>query len=591
MFPGLPTASIPLIKLFDNPYLFTVPVYQRPYAWTTKEAGQLFDDVAAAAGLDDPEAASPDYFLGHIQLLDPEADGNQLPPPFSGPRVYDVIDGQQRLVTLVILASVLRDLEDTAGATAVDDPPIADRLHRMIAVTPNQRDIATRVGRVQCRDAEQAYLETYVLPRLPRALLPPDPEIGEAGAGVAAIQDYFMNEVTALAAADRRKLALYLMEWCHVVVIVSRDIDRAHRLFTVLNDRGKPLERNDIIKAEVLRGMPPKSAPKAVLLWDEAYKATGGDFETFLGHLRLIHGLYRLPIIAAVRGLVRDMGSERFVEDELMPMSAAFNLVRTFPGRPEAGAHIRISHTLVSLNRLGLGKADWVPAAILAMAQFPARPDAATAIMVEIERYAYLMRLMGYGAGKRQRKFAPIIDGIRKGVSQAELVLLFEVSREETRTLSFRLRDLHKRSPTLCKLLLMRIEDELTGQCLAVEPKDFTVEHVLPLRPPASSGWRQIFDDAEVRAECQTSLGNLALVTDRQNDRAKNKDFGDKLVVYREPQLGIPSLVSNQDILTASAWTPASVRGREARLLDVIARMWRCDFNPPPGSSAVRMFG
>lgn len=588
MFPGLPTTSLPLVRLFDRPYLFTVPAYQRPYAWTVKEAGQLFEDLSLAAGLDDPEAASPDYFLGTILLLDPEAEGHHPPAPFSGTRVYEVVDGQQRLVTIQILASVLRDLEDTAGAIAVDDPPIAGRLHAMIVVTPDSREIATRLGRVQSRDCEQSYLETHVLPRLPRAMLPPDPQTGEGGAAIAEVQDFFIAEITALSPADRRRLALYLMEWCHVVVIISRDIDRAHRLFTVLNDRGKPLERNDIIKAEVLRGMPSSTAQRTLAQWDDADTATGGDFETFLGHLRLIHGLTRPPIIAAVRGLVRDLGSERFVDEELTPLTAAFSSVRTFAARPESSAHPDLARALVSLNRIG--KADWVPAAILAMALFEREPKVATQLMIEIERFAYLMRLLGYGAGKRQRRFGPIIAAIRRTAPADQLARLFEITRDEQRTISFHLKDLHRRNAPMSKLLLMRIEEEVSGRSLTVDPKALTVEHILPLRPSATSAWKQAFADAEERAQCQTSLGNLALVSERQNDRAKNKDFPDKLAIYREPQADIPSFVTNADILAAQAWLPETVRQRELRLLDIVARLLRIDLTPQsPG--VVRMFG
>ena len=553
-----------------------------------KEAGQLFDDLSSAVGLDDPLSASPDYFLGTILLLDPEADGHQPPPPFSGPRVFEVVDGQQRLVTVLILASVLRDLEDTTGAVAADMPSIADRLHGMITVTPNARDIATRLGRVQTRDGEQAYLEAYVLPRLPRALLPPDPQMGEGGAGIAVIQEFFVNQVMELTPAGRRRLALFIMEWCHVVVIISRDIDRAHRLFTVLNDRGKPLERNDIIKAEVLRGMPPKSAPRALALWDAADAATGGDFETFLGHLRLIHGLHRPPIIAAVRGLVRELGSERFIEEELTPLTIAFNRVRTFSMRPESADHPMMARALVSLNRIN--KADWVPAAILAMAQFPEQPDEAGALMIEIERFAYLLRLLGHGAGKRQRRFAPIIEAIRNRAARENMAPLFEVSREEQRTIGFHLKDLHRRDAAMSKLLLIRIEEEVARLSLLVDPKALTVEHVLPLRPSATSAWKQVFADADVRADCQTCLGNLALVPERQNDRAKNKDFADKLAIYREPQTGIPAFATNSDILTAQVWGPEAIRARESRLLEVAGRILRIDFGSQTGS-VVRMFG
>ena len=109
MFPGLPTASLTVTDLFSFPFHYSVPSYQRPYSWTTEEAGQLLEDVLAAAGLSGPEGAEPDYFLGAILLLD--AAGGDLPKPRDREaRYFEIVDGQQRLVTLAVLAAVLRDL-------------------------------------------------------------------------------------------------------------------------------------------------------------------------------------------------------------------------------------------------------------------------------------------------------------------------------------------------------------------------------------------------------------------------------------------------------------------------------------------------
>ena len=109
MFPGLPTASLTLTHLFSSPFHFSVPCYQRPYSWTTVEAGQLLDDVSAAAGLGGADAAEPDYFLGTILLLD--GTGGDLPKARERePRMFEIIDGQQRLVTLALLTAALRDV-------------------------------------------------------------------------------------------------------------------------------------------------------------------------------------------------------------------------------------------------------------------------------------------------------------------------------------------------------------------------------------------------------------------------------------------------------------------------------------------------
>lgn len=578
MFRGLPTASLPLVQLYASPYLFTVPAYQRPYSWTTREANQLFEDISLAAGLSQDEPATPDYFLGTILLLDPEADATTPPPAFSGPRVFEVVDGQQRLVTLAILASILRDLEDQDAALDATGGRLADRLDAMVSVAPDERDISARRTRVRLHDSEQAFLESGVLAR--RKPAPSAQDAASCGnSGMQAVHDQLMREAESLTREERRRLALFLIEDCHVVVIITRDIDRAHRLFTVLNERGKPLDRKDILKAEVLRKVAPDAAARTLALWDDAQAKLGDEFEQFFSYLKTIHGNPKLPIITALRALVREHGSEQFMANIVKPLADGLHLVRNHAGEAAAAGDKPIAGALVSLNRLG--KSDWVPAAMLAMAGYDAAPARTASLIIEIEQLAFLVRLLGMGADKRQRRFSAIVDAIKADPGSAMSVPAFDISREEQRTVAHHLKDLHRRNAPLSKLLLMRIEDALAGAPLTVDPADLSVEHVLPLRPSATSNWRRLFPDAEVRETCQGSLGNLALVTPRQNERAKNKDYAEKLAIYRESAPGIPEFVSNIGILEAKSWLPDCVFAREAQLLEVISRLWRIDVPPP----------
>ena len=570
MFRGLPTASLPLVQLFASPYLFTVPAYQRPYCWTTKEAGQLFEDVTEAAAINGPGAGTPDYFLGAILLLDPEAEGPAPPPAFGGPRIYEVVDGQQRLVTLAILASTLRDFEDRDGALAEEGGKLADRLDQMVRIERHDRDITARWTRIRLSDSEQDCFEKDVLARLPRTseAAPPWHEIKT-------VHEFIKSEVESLTREERRALARYLIEYCHVVVIITRDIDRAHTFFSVLNERGKPLERKDILKAEVVRGLAPAEMATGVLLWQRAHARLGPELEPFFGHLRLAYGNHRLPIIAGMRALVAEHGSLPFLETFVTPMVDALQRLRAFRDCPRIGRRPALFAALTCLERLG--KSDWVPAALLAMSRFDADPATASALLIEIERLAFLLRLRGLGADKRQRRFNAIISAIKSNPATALASSEFEITRDEQRMIAHHLKDIHRRNAPIAKLLLMRIEDEMSFVPLAISPQDLSVEHVLPQRPSPSSAWRKLFPDNAERETCQASLGNLALVTPRQNDRAENKDFAQKLEIYREVEPGAPVFVSNAAILEARTWQAADIKNREAQMMDVIAKLWRLE--------------
>jgi hypothetical protein len=576
MFRGLSTASLPVVSLFSSPFLFTVPAYQRPYSWTTKEAKQLLDDIVLAAGLDDETAREPDYFLGTILVLDPESDGLSAPTSHAQPRVHEVVDGQQRLVTLTILACVLRDYEDSTNGPTIppQDMTLRDRLDAMVRVDRGERDVASWPTRVQLRGAEQAFLDVHICSPHPRdSLIDADDTVGPET--LRTVFAFFTRELETMTHEERSRLALYVIEQCHVVVIVTRDIDRAHRLFTVLNERGKPLDRQDILKAEVLRGLPPTFAVEAVARWDRAAVQLGPKMDSLIGHMRFIHARNKQPVISSMRTLVQKMGSQRFLTEVFTPLADALTRVHEHNHFP---AVLKSSQLCISLGALHrMTHSDWVPAAMLAMQGTSSQPQRTADLIVAIERLTYALGILGLAAGKRLQRFAKVTDAIKADPNAALTSGVFEITRDESRTIAFRLRDLHRRNAALSKLVLMRIEDELAGQPLLVNPSDLSVEHVLPSRTSPSSDWRRSFPDAEQRAVCMQSLGNLALMSQRKNERAKNKDFPVKLAIYLEPEFGEPNLIFNREIFDAPTWTATQIKAREAHALQVLTKVWRLD--------------
>ena len=97
----------PLGKVFTSDYQLTVPSFQRAYTWQAENIEQLVNDLQDACA--DPDTP---YFLGSLILVK------------DGPTQYQVIDGQQRLISLSIIVSVLRELED--------DPDLIDSLNDLI---------------------------------------------------------------------------------------------------------------------------------------------------------------------------------------------------------------------------------------------------------------------------------------------------------------------------------------------------------------------------------------------------------------------------------------------------------------------------
>ncbi|YCU76249.1 DUF262 domain-containing protein [Mycobacteroides abscessus] len=109
--------SMTVGEVMNERFPFAVPRYQRSYAWGDEAVGFFIRDIEAM--LDQPAGQTSHFFGGVvcIQLTD-----NQKTRPTS----YEVVDGQQRLATLMLaLSCVVEVAEDLIKRCAKKDPQIA----------------------------------------------------------------------------------------------------------------------------------------------------------------------------------------------------------------------------------------------------------------------------------------------------------------------------------------------------------------------------------------------------------------------------------------------------------------------------------
>ncbi len=81
--------------LVDNNIHFRIPLYQRPYTWTEKQVKQLLDDVWSSFC----QPIVFPYFIGIMNISQTDYDDS----------TFDLIDGQQRLTTLSVMALVMKE--------------------------------------------------------------------------------------------------------------------------------------------------------------------------------------------------------------------------------------------------------------------------------------------------------------------------------------------------------------------------------------------------------------------------------------------------------------------------------------------------
>lgn len=166
-----------------------IPEYQRPYSWRPATALQLMDDLKDAQTRDQDAP----YVLGAVILHEcSDERGDWL----------DVVDGQQRLLTLRMILAALQS----------------------------------------------------------ESLFPQRPADDENETPVLLVWRALKHRLSGLEATEKASLRDFISTQCQLVRVVTDDVDEAFRVFDSQNYRGKPLAPHDLLKAYHLREMQGESA-------------------------------------------------------------------------------------------------------------------------------------------------------------------------------------------------------------------------------------------------------------------------------------------------------------------------------------------
>lgn len=89
---NLPDGQKAISNLFDGRKIFNIPKYQRAYAWEKPQLKDFVEDI-------ENQNPNRNYFFGTILLQAKEKD--------NGFDIFDIVDGQQRITTLIIFMKLL----------------------------------------------------------------------------------------------------------------------------------------------------------------------------------------------------------------------------------------------------------------------------------------------------------------------------------------------------------------------------------------------------------------------------------------------------------------------------------------------------
>ncbi|MDD3579455.1 MAG: DUF262 domain-containing HNH endonuclease family protein [Desulfobacca sp.] len=545
----------PVAKIFSDDFVFNVPNYQRPYAWTTEESGELLDDLLVSLdnGKSPVENLNP-YFLGSIVLIKGEKPDSQI------------VDGQQRLVTLTILLSVIRSLlgQDKAEGISV----MIYEKGNPILFTPDRY-------RLTIRKRDENFFQEYIqVEGGIEKLKSLNGELPESCKNIRNNALNFVSKLENLSETELIYLASFIALRCFVVVVSTPDLNSAYRIFSVLNDRGLDLSLTDILKAEVIGEVGAKEEEEYTKKWEDIEDNLGRDaFEDLFAHIRMIKAKNKLrsTVLQEFRSYLNPTNNPKeFIDNTLLPMGEIFDQIQntSYEGVTKTD---EINGFLKYLKRID--NFDWQPSSILYMTYFRNKPEQLLRFLTKLERLAVGMMILRADINYRIERYGRVLAAIESNADLLSAESPIQLSDEERKRIITTLDgDIY----TVVKIrlpILLRLDEALSGGEATYNYPILTVEHVLPQCPPADSKWLEWWPNEDERNSSVHRLGNLALLSRRKNSKASNFEFERKKKEYFQ-RGGVSPFTLTTQVLQEPEWTPATVAKRQNNLLETLKKVW-----------------
>jgi uncharacterized protein with ParB-like and HNH nuclease domain len=259
-----------MLLFSDKKSDFLIPDYQRPYAWDESQCQTLWDDIFAFAFPDnncDNFNSNEEYFLGSIVTYENENNKKE------------VIDGQQRLTTLMLL---LRAFYAKFGNMQDENSiSIRESIAQCLWKTNEFRKADMNVLKIDSEVATDNDKDEF-LNILKTGIVSKDQKSNYAKNYIFFQQkiDTFLSEFPGYFAY----LPARILGNCILLPIEAESQDTALRIFSTLNNRGLPLSDADIFKAQFYKHYSTKNQKDDFIdKWKELEEISGKIFRPLNG--------------------------------------------------------------------------------------------------------------------------------------------------------------------------------------------------------------------------------------------------------------------------------------------------------------------
>ena len=504
--------------------VFIIPPFQRNYEWSNNQCEELFSDIENAF------KKQKTHYLGNIVYYFGDNNGAEF-------QELILVDGQQRISTIVLLLCALRDCEKDAEFQSKittrylkNDTSIDKFRIRLKQTSYDYQSFLSVIEKTPIKDENNNIIKNY------KCFL------------------RLLNETT-ISLVDIYN-TIQKLEIVGVNLQIENDLETVQTIFEKINSTGKPLSAADLMRNYLLISKSPTEQQRLYdNYWVNIETTVGNEFISRLAKNYLVIKTYDDVANEEIYSIFKEYFSNANVShekilQELEIYSKYFNWMRNFntPNK-QLNKHIQ------ELN--ALKTEDVYPLYLYLMNKLY---DTSEKELVKIFKLLsdFLLRYRivapSGGGGALRAVIQKLIEKMDNDEITASYdTLYFELSNSNTKAGRYpnnndfygALTQSRKYNHTYGKVLLRKIEEAETKN-IGVPLEDITVEHFMPQTP--NQWWYDNFDGKEktylIYEKYLNCIGNLGIMSQGYNASNSNKPWPDKLQFIQHVQFNLTKEVA-----------------------------------------------
>jgi uncharacterized protein with ParB-like and HNH nuclease domain len=528
------TTILKFIGGFDK--AFIIPPFQRNYEWGKEECFELFSDIVRSCH------SGKSHYLGNVIYFEGKSSGASYTE-------IVLVDGQQRVTTVLILLCAIRDM--------IDDQNVKDSINKRYLLND------TNDSKYRIRLKQTAYDSSSFM-----SIIDGD-DRGDSSGNVTANYKLFKTLVKDCGITPMQIYeTIPKLEVVEVNLQATNELEAVQTVFEKINSTGKELTPADLIRNLLLLTHSADEQERLYmrywLIIEETLKSE--NISRFARDFLIMKTFSDVPekqIYKLFKSFFHDIHAHNEdVLDEMSKFSKFYVWIR-FESCPDDS----INRSLKMLNIL---KTDDVYPLYLYLLfnMFESQKNELRRIFVLLTDFLLRYRIVtpAGGGGALRSVVQELIENLNiDEVGFTWNSILFELSNSATPTgrfpddVEFKQNLLSNVNASYARVLLLKIEEYETRN-IPVDISKTTIEHLMP--QTLSDWWKENLggetEAEKTHAEYLNCIGNLAPVSQSYNSTMSNKPWDEKRQNLQDVQFVVTSEIAAQYV----KWDKESISDR-----------------------------